>query len=209
MDNFKQMSYQEKYEVVLDNIDFGEKLISSFIKGHLDEQADAELHALYKEGTKPVPDDVSFEEKYEAAYNNWLWNAKSDFDFIRKHMGEEGLELFVQADVEALIRKNANPSLFFLGLIRAISPQTAFKMTAKEFSYQLQWITPFKVEEMTPNKAVFDIPKCKIIEQPGSEDLCKIGCQDIYPSWVAEQFKVKMEFDPQGISCSCTLTPLH
>jgi hypothetical protein len=209
MGNFKEMPYQEKYEIVMDNIDFAEELMPAFVKDHLGAQAEIELRALYQEGIKPVPDESSFEEKYETAYGNWAWIAKSDFNFLRKHMGDEGIELFVRADVEALKRKNANPSLFFLSLIRAISPRTAFKMTAREFSYQLQWITPFSVEEMTPNRAVFDIPRCKIIEHPESDDLCNIGCQGIYPRWVAEQFKVKMEFDPKGISCSCTLTPLR
>ena len=206
--DFKAMPYSEKYDIVLDNITFGERLTADFIRRHLGDQASTELREAYQEGIKPIPEDASAEEKYETAYGNWIWMGKTDFDFIREHMGEEGIDQFVDFEVEALKRKNASPSLFMLGVIRALAPKTAFKMTAKEFAYRLQWITPFSVSEIDPGKAVFDIPRCKILDHPGPDDLCQVGCQGIYPKWVAEQFKVRMEFDPQGHSCKCTLTPL-
>jgi hypothetical protein len=208
VENIKEMPYREKYEIVLDNVNFAETFASAFVKQHLGDQAVIDLQTIYQEGIKPVPEEATFEEKYESAYSNWIWMGKSDFEFIRQHMGEEGIAQFERADVEALKRKNASPSLYFLSLIRAISPGTAFKMTAKEFAYQLQWITPFSVSVLDQSKTVFDIPRCKILDYPESDALCHIGCQGIYPKWVAEQFKVRMEFDRQGNSCTCTLTPL-
>ncbi|MFC1910811.1 hypothetical protein ACFLXC_05995, partial [Chloroflexota bacterium] len=142
------------------------------------------------------------------AYSNWIWMAKSAYDFIRNQMGEEGIEKFDRAEVEGLKRKNSGPALLLLGIIRMFSPDTAFTMTAKQMAYQLQWLTPFSVSQLDRDKAVFDIPKCKIIDYPETEDICLVGCQGTYPAWVAEQFKVKMEFERQGNSCTCTLTPL-
>ena len=208
MENFKEMTYPEKYEMVLDNVKFAETFAPAFVKQHLGDQAVVDLQLIYQEGIKPVPEEASFEEKYERAYSNWIWMGKSNFEFIRQHMGEQGLSQLERADVEALKRKNASPSVYFLSLIRAISSGTAFKMTAKEFAYQLQWITPFSVSELDQRKAVFDIPRCKILDYPKPDDLCHVGCQGIYPKWVAEQFKVRMEFDRQGNSCTCNLTPL-
>ena len=54
-----------------------------------------------------------------------------------------------------------------------------------------------------------DIPRCKIVEQPHTQDLCNIACQRMYPAWAAEQFHVDMKYDPQGLSCRCTITPLN
>ena len=191
----KEMPYSEKYANVLDNMKLYDTFIPSFVQKHLGDQAVVELQRIWREGVKPIPEDASFEEKYEIAYGNWIWMAKSNLSFIRRQMGEDGIEQFKRAEVEALKRKNASPALFI--------------MTAKQMTYQLQWITPFSVSELTRHRAVCNIPRCKILDFPDTEDLCVIGCQSIYPMWIAEQFMVRMTFERQGNSCTCTLTPLR
>lgn len=204
----KEMPYSEKYAKVLDNMKLYDTFIPPFVQRHLGDQALVELQKIWREGVKPIPEGASFEEKYEIAYGNWIWQAKSNLSFIRKQMGEDGIEQFKRAEVEALKQKNAGPALFILKLVRALSPGSAFTMTAKQTSYQLQWITPFSVSELTRHKTVVNIPRCKILDFPDSDDLCLIGCQSIYPMWIAEQLKVRMTFERQGNSCTGTLTPL-
>lgn len=209
MDKVKQMPYAEKHELTIDSIQFNETLAMDFVQEHMGSQAKSELQSIYREGLKPVPDGVSIEEKYEAAYKNWVWMGKSNFKFVRERMGLEGIEWLEQAEVEALIRKYAGLKSFLLHLIRAISPGKAFELTAKEFSYQLQWITPINVDRLNDQEMCIDIPRCKILEQPEAQDLCKIGCQRIYPAWAAEQFHVEMKFYPVGQSCICKISPLN
>jgi len=204
----KTMPYDEKYKMVLDSITLMKTFVPSFLQKHLGDQAAVQCQNIWLEGTKPVPEDASFEEKYETAYSNFIWMGKNNLRFIREHMGEDGITLYKRAEVEELKRKNAGPAMFFLRLIRALSPGSAFTMINKKFSYQIQWITPFSVSELTRDKAVFNIPRCKILDFKDSDEMCRIGCQGIYPMWIAEQFKVKMEFKPQGHSCTCTVTPL-
>lgn len=204
----KEMTDDKKYAMVVDSINFLNSFVPAFVKKHLGEQAANELQRTWQEGIKPVPEDASFKKKYEDAYGNWIWMGKNEFIFIRNQMGEEGIRRFERAEVEALKRKNAGPALLFLNIVRSISPRTAFTMTAKEFAYQLQWITPFSVPEMTQSKAVFNIPHCKILDFKDPDDICLIGCQRIYPAWAAEQFKVNMKFERQGNDCTCQLTPL-
>ena len=98
--------------------------------------------------------------------------------------------------------------LFLLKLVRSFSPGTAFTMTAKQMGYQLQWLTPLSVSELTRHRAVLDIPRCKILDFPDTEDICVIGCKSTYSMWVAEQFMVEMKFKRKGNSCTGTLTPL-
>jgi hypothetical protein len=81
-------------------------------------------------------------------------------------------------------------------------------MTCKQMAHQFQWLTPFSVPELTRNKAVLDIPRCKILDFPDTDDMCLLGCQSTYPMWVAEQFKVSMKWNRQGNSCTGTLAPL-
>jgi hypothetical protein len=204
----KEMPYSEKYAKVIDSTKFYETFIVPFVQKHLGDQAGAEIRKTWQEGMKSIPSGGSFEEKYEVAYANWIWLGKNTFSFIRKRMGEDGLKKLERAEVEALIKKNASPSLFMLKIIRAFSPGTAFGMTAKQMGYQLQWLTPSSMQELTQTKAVVDIPRCKILDFPDTEDLCLVGCQSTYPKWVAEQFKVEMKHNRQGNSCTGTLAPL-
>jgi len=208
MQEIKTMPYSEKYAIVLDKIKPDDVLVSPFIQKHLGEQALIELQKLWQEGVKPIPGDASDEVKYEIAYSNLMWQGKSNLKFIRMHLGEDGVEQYKLAQVEELKRKNASPALIILGLLRAVSPGFAFVMTAKKMAYQIQWLTPLSLVELTRNRAVFNIPRCKVIDFPDSEDLCLIDCQGAYPMWLAEQFKVRLKFERQGNSCTATLTHL-
>ena len=204
----KEMPFSEKYAKVIDNIKFDEAFILPFVQKHLGDQAVTEVKKSWQEGMKSIPEGASFEEKYEVAYANWIWLAKNIYPYIRKRMGEDGLKKFERAEIDGLIKKNASPALFMLKIIGAFSPGTAFGMTAKQMGYQLQWLTPFSVSELTKQKAVLNIPRCKILDFPDTEDICLVGCQSTYPKWVAEQFKVEMKFNRQGNSCTSTLAPL-
>jgi len=203
----KEMPYSEKYAIVLDQTN-PDALIAPFIRKHLGDGALVELQKIWQEGVNPIPEDASDEKKYEIAYSNFMWRAKSNLSFIHSHLNEDGIEQFKVAEIKVLKQKNASPALLILGLVRAISPGTAFTMTAKQMAYQFQWITPSSLVELTRDKAVFNIPRCKVLDFPDTEDVCRIDCQGIYPPWVAEQFKVGMKFERQGNSCTCVLTRL-
>jgi len=204
----KEMPYSEKYAKVVDNMKFDESFGFPFIQKHLGGQAVSELKGIWQKGFKPIPEGASFEEKYEVAYGNWIWLDKNTYIFIRKQMGEDGIKKLERVHVEALKKKNAGPALLLLNLIRLFSPGTAFAMTAKQMGYEFQWLTPFSIPELSRDKLVLDIPRCKILDYPDTEDLCYVGCQSAYPMWVAEQFKVEMKFSRQGNSCTGFLAPL-
>ncbi|WP_319523424.1 hypothetical protein [uncultured Desulfosarcina sp.] len=208
MPKFKEMPYKEKYEKALEGIEFMKSMVQPFIKMHLTDNAIKELQKTWDEGLKPIPEAGSFKEKYETAYSNYIWVDKSAYNFIRKEIGKDGIEKFKNVEIEGLKQKNAGPATTFLGMVRRIAPGYAFLMTSKEFSYQLQWLTPFTVSEMNKQKTVFDIPRCKILDFKKTGELSRIGCQSIYPTWAADQFKVKMTSERNGRSCKCILTPI-
>jgi len=208
MVKFKEMPYEEKYRIVIDNLKYHETSIQPLVGKLFGDQAVAELKRTSQEGIKPIPEGASFEEKYEIAYGNWVWSGKSVYKLIREKMGEEGMKKFERPNVEALKQKNASPALFLLGLIRVFSPSLAFTMIARKMAYQLQWLTPFSVSELTKSRAVLNIPHCKLLDFPETEDFCLVACQRTYPMWMAEQFKVDMRFNRQGNSCTGILAPL-
>jgi hypothetical protein len=205
----KLMPSSEKYARVVDSLKVYDTVVEPFLHKHIGAEAVSEMQSMREEGLKPIPEDASDEEKYEKAYKNFIWQAKANMSFIRERLGEDGIEKFKRAEADELTKTNSGIAVFMLGMIRAISGSTAFKMIAKQLGYEFQWITPFSMTELTKNKAVYDVPQCKVLEFPDSEDVCAIGCQGIYPIWLAEQLKVDMRFKRQGKSCTVTVTPLR
>jgi hypothetical protein len=208
MVKIKEMPNSEKYANTLGYTKLLDTFIPPLVQKHLGNEGVAEVQRIWREGLKPIPEDASFKEKYEIAYANWMWKWSSAFDFVQTHFGESGVEEFKRADLEALKRKNSGPALFLLNVIRALSPSSAFSMIAKQMASQFQVFTPLSVSEMTGQRAVFKIPRCKILDFKGGESSCLIGCRSIFPMWLAEQLKVRMKTERQGNSCTVTLTPL-
>ena len=204
----KEMPYSEKYAKVMDAIKHDD-FVGGFIEEHLGHQASAEYLSICESGIEPIPEEASPEEKYEIAYKNWMWISGTAFGFVRERMGEEGMEQLIRDDVARLKRENSSASLYLLAMIRVFSPSSAFDMVAKKSAYDLQYLTPYSVDELSRERARMTVPRCKILDYPNTEDVCLVGCQQVYPRWLAEQLKVKMAFDRQGNSCTLTVTPLH
>ena len=205
MVEIKQMPYSEKHDKVVNSKELVESVTATFVQRHLGEEAVAQLRDVWRQGVKPMAVGASSEEKYESAYSNWVWVSKCALAFVRERMREEGTEQLRRAQVDALKQHNASPALLFLGLIRAVAPGAAFQMTARQMAYQLQWLTPYTLSELTGDRAVLNIPRCKVLDYPDTEELCTVACQGTYPIWVAEQFSLALRFDRQDKSCTITL----
>jgi len=205
----KEMPYTEKYSSVLDSIKRMEKFVPAFMQKYLDNQDMIEFQRIWQDGINIIPENTSFEEKYELAYSNWITKARSAHKFTYERLGEDGIEKFKRDNVEILKRENNSPAVFILRLIRVISKGLAFSMTAKNVAYKLQWLSPYSVSELSRRRLVFDVPRCKVLDFPDSEEICLIGCQSTYPVWLAEQFNVTMEAKRQGNSCTLTVSPVR
>ena len=99
MTELKEMSYQEKYSQVLDFLKL-EDQYSDFIEQQMGNQALNEFQEECQKGIKPISDDASYEEKYEAAFGNWAWKGGTKFSFVRNRLGEEGVDQLVKFEVE-------------------------------------------------------------------------------------------------------------
>jgi len=208
MVKIKEMPFAEKYAYALEYTKLLETFVSPLLRKHLGDKSIMDLRSTWEKVVQPIPEDASDEAKYEIAYHNWIRQWESAFNLIRDRLGEDGVEEFKRADINALKKENSGPAFMLLKVIQALSPSLAFSLTAKQMVYQLQWFTPFNVPELTGRKATLDIPNCKILDSPEGEVVCKVGCQSIYPIWLAEQFKVKMQTDRKDKSCTVTLTQL-
>jgi hypothetical protein len=204
----KEMPYDERYSSILGYTKLLEDFVLPLVEKELGAQKVAELKKIWQNYEKAIPISASDEEKYDTAYGNWVRKWASAYNFVSDNMVESGIEEFKHEDVEALKRKNSSPSLLLLKLMRIISPKTAFRTFAKQMSYQLQVFTPFSVPELSGDKLVIHTTHCKILDYPSSEVACLVGCQNIYPIWLKDQFKVNMTTNRQGKSCTVTITPI-
>ncbi len=203
----KEMPVKEKYALLLATIK-QDSFTAGYIEKNLDKQALAEYEEECRKVSRPIPENIADKEKYEIAYGNWISTGGLAFDLIKKRSGEEGLKKYIRADVEEIKRANAGPALFLLKMVKIVSPGTAFLMMARRMAYQLQWITDYSVSELSRHKVIMEIPHCKVLDFPGGEDSCAIGCQKIYEIWLAEQFRLEMKTRRKGYSCTFSIAPL-
>lgn len=208
MATITEMPVEEKYNAMVDRLSLVETVHIPFVTEHFGQQSADELKSIYEEGTKLIPEEAGFEEKYELAYSNWVWRGKNIYKFIRDRMGDEGIKEFEKAMIKELKKKNAGPSLTVLKIIRVFAPGKAFVMAVQKLGYKMQWLSPLQISEFTPEKMVVHIPQCKIQEFKGTFDICRVGCRSTNPRWLAEQFKIKMTSNRQGKQCTHVFTPL-
>jgi hypothetical protein len=204
--NIKQMPYSEKLSMVRESIKTFEGFSTPFFLDCLGEKGVSNFWRMVESGIVAVDEKASFEEKYETAYANWIWTVKSGYSIVREEMEAQALDAFKVAETEALKRSCRGTALLVLSLVRALSPSAAFRMTMKKLAYQLQWLTPFSVTEFSDRRAVLSIPHCKILDYPDVDDVCSVGCQQVYPMWLAGRFGIDVNFDRQGTACTCTVT---
>ena len=205
MVEIKEMPYDEKYSSMLSYLKLLDDNVLSFVEKELGAQKVAELGTIWQNGTQTIREDATYEEKYNIAYGNWVRKYSSAFNFVSDNLGENGVEKFKDMSVEAMKRKSSGPALFLLKLMRAVSPQTAFRTFAKQMSYQWQVITPLSVSELSGNRLVVHTSHCKVLDYADCEVCCTVSCQNVTARWLEDQFKLKMTTNRQGKSCTTTI----
>ena len=204
----KEMTYSKKYSAVLSFLRIIDSFALPVINKHMGYEGIDKLNILWQENLKVIPNDISDKDKYETAYSNFMWKGAITYKFVKEHLDENGIEEFKRAEIETWKRKDSRLKMLILKGIRVISSGTAFSMIEKQMVNDFQVFSPAIVTELNKERLVFDIPNCKLLDYPECEDVCLIGCQEIFPKLFAEHLKVKMDTDRRGKSCTVTLTPL-
>lgn len=210
MIEIKKMPYDKKYQGVLDGVNILETFSLATVRKNLGDQKVEELKEIWKKQSAPIPETASVEEKYQIAYRNWMRNWEMAYNFVSNQLGEEGIEQFKRASVGEWTRRNGGAALQMFKFMRAVAPKTAFKTFAKQMAYQWQALfTQLSVSELTGNRLVLDVRNCDFLCVEGCTHPCTVGCQQISPVWLKEQFKLEMTLKPQEEkNCTVTITPL-
>ena len=91
--------------------------------------------------------------------------ASTAFGFVRERMGEEG-SIEWSSQCGSVGTGECQSLALLLRLIRAISPSKAFEMVGKKSAYEMQHLTPYSVDELSRQKMVMNVPRCKILDYP-------------------------------------------
>lgn len=205
MVEIKEMPYDEKYSIVLSYLKLLDDNVLSFVEKELGAQKVAELGTIWQNGTQTFREDATYEEEFNIAYGNWARKYASAFNFVSDNLGENGVEKFKEMSVEALKRRSSGPAIYLLKLMRAVSPQTAFRTFAKQMAYQWQVFTPLSVSELFGNRLVVQASHCKVLDYADCEVCCTVSCQDVTARWLEDQFNLKMTPNRQDKSCTITI----
>lgn len=208
MVKIKEMPFEEKYEACLGGTKALEIFGFPIVKEHLGDSKVDELKSIWQKQSEPIPEDASYEEKYEIEYRNWLRNWQSAYDLVRNELGESGTEEFIRRAVDYWEKQSPRAALYMMSFVRAVSPQSAFRTFGKQFAYLWQTFMSYSISEFTGQRMVLAVSHCKTLDTEGCEDTCTVACQKLIPLWLKEQFKVKMTLEPVGKSCTINFTPL-
>jgi hypothetical protein len=206
MAEVKEMPYKEKYTMVLSNMEIeGPGL--AFIEKRLGKQAVDELKNEFEKGIKPIPENSSDKEKYDTASSNLAWMGGTKYNYVKSHLGEDGINQCVRVDVGFLKTGTPRPVVLLMSLIRAISSGAAFTMMIKQMAYKFQYGGPTLLSELSPKKAVMELKLCNLLNFPGGEDMCAF-CQRETPIWLREQFMIDTKVDRKEKGCTFTFASL-
>ncbi len=206
--DIKEMTFEKKYSTVLSGMKTVESFVLPFVKENLGEESVNELKTIWEKQNAPVPEDASYEQKYDIAFRNWILNYDSAFELVEKSLGQGGVERLIQADIEENKKNSSGLAFSLLKFIKAISPGIAFKMFAKQMAYQFQVYAPLTVSELNGKRMVVETAHCKVLDIHGEGALCTIGCQKAGPMWMRAEFRVEMAVERRGEACTSILSPI-
>lgn len=204
----RSMNAKGKYSRTARNIKAGQIFFPMLVGKHVSSEKAIELARKIKDAMFEIPPGSKDETKYELAYENWIRLGRVGYSFIRKNMGTRGMEIFIDEKVRMLIAENAGLSFHLYAALKMISLSKSFEITVKRMTREMQWITPSYIKEISDSMAIIEVPHCKVKEYEGTEDFCAVGCQQVYPRWILEQFQLSMKFLVHGSGCTCYVSQM-
>lgn len=208
MEKLPEMSNHEKYQKAFRAVRSFQERVPAFVARHLNGEAANSLISVWQGMITPVPENAPDRQKYETAFNNWLWMSKYSYEFVEEQLGQAGLEEFIQAEVEALRHEFSGLDKAGNRLLSALAPGLAFDMIADELLYEMQWHIPVRVTSRSSKMVCAEVTHCPITELPGMEQVCQYGCHQVYAGWAADQAQIRMEFIPKDSGCQIVLVPV-
>jgi hypothetical protein len=202
MNSLRPMPDREKYQHVFGMVRSYQKNVMLFVEERLGYEARHELNSVWQAAIAPIHKDDPDDEKYEAAYSNWLWMARCSHDFLADLLDREGVADYKRLLLRLYSRQHNNPDLIIHRSIRNHA------VLARAWAYEMQWITPVELNSSNMKQVTCTIHDCKILQTSATERICRVDCRNVGTALVREVYRLKRVNSIANHGCTITLTPL-
>ncbi len=202
MNSPKQMTDRDKYKRAYGMVRLYQKHVLAFVEQHLGYAAVHELSSLWQAALVPLREADPDSQKYEAAYNNWLWMARYSHDYLADLLDRDAVAEYKRLLLQLYKRQQDNPDL---AIFRMFGNHGAL---AGEWAYEMQWLTPIELTDQSVIQMCFTVKKCRILQGTDSDRVCRVDCRSVGTALARRVYNLKRVTTPVDHGCTITLSPL-
>ena len=197
------MPDREKYLHAFGMVRSYQKEVLPFVEARLGYEARHELNSVWLAAIIPIHEDDPDDQKYEAAYSNWLWMAHCSHDFLADLLDREGVADYKRLLLQLYKRQHDDLDL---ALYRLFGNHIAL---ARAWAYEMQWITPIQISDISGTRVTCMVHQCKILQTPATERVCRVDCRNVGAALARKVYHLNRVDTTADHGCKITLTPLE
>jgi hypothetical protein len=201
MDSLKPMPVRDKYIHAFGMVRLYQKHVLPFVEQRLGYAARHELESVWQAAVAPIRESDPDEEKYQRAYTSWLWMARCSHDFLADQLDRDGVADYKRLLLRSYKRQVDNPDLVFYQWLNR------YTTLAKEWVYEMQWMTPIEIAHNGSDVVVCEVQHCKVLQTAATERVCKVDCWNVGTELAWQVYHLERRTRQVDHGCSITLTP--
>ena len=202
MTKIRPMADREKYLHAFGMVSSYQKQVMQFIEERLGYEARLELGSVWQAAITAIRKDYPDVRKYEAAYCNWEWMARSSHDFLADVLVREDVADYKRLLLSRYSQQHDNPGIPIMRLFRN------HVALARMWAYEMQWITPIELTSLSKEKVVCTVHACKLLQTPATERICRVDCRNVGAALLLKVYHLKRVDAIADHGCTITLSPL-
>jgi hypothetical protein len=203
MIKLKSMPDREKFQHAFEMVRLYQRHVLPFVEKHLGYSEMHNLRSVWQAAIIPIHEDDSDHDKYERAYSNWLWMARCSHDTLAEQLSSAEVLEYKRLLLRLYEQQLNLPELAVLRLLKAHTALT------KALLYDMQWLTPIEITNVSIAQVTCVVKDCKILQTPGTERVCRVDCHHIGTAYARSVYHLKRVTTVSEHGCTFSLTPLE
>jgi hypothetical protein len=203
MTRIRPMPDKVKSQHAMGMVRLYQKHVLPFVEERLGFAAMYELRSVWQAAMTPMRKTDPDQKKYEAAYSNWLWMARSSHDFLADLLKRDEVMNYKRLLMQLYKRQQDNPDLV---IYRMFGSHTAL---VKAWAYEMQWITPIEKISTSDGQFTCFVKECKVLQTPATARICRVDCRNVGSNLARKVYHLQRKTKIVNHNCTMTLTPLE
>ena len=202
METQKPMPIREKFRHAFEMVRLYQMHVLPFVEQRLGYAAKHELESVWRAAIAPIRENDPDEEKYQRAYNSWLWMARCSHDFLADQLDRKGVGDYKRMLLKSY--KNQYEEKLALSINRMLNRQPSL---IKAWAYEMQWMTPVEISSQRPEMVICEVQNCRVLQTPATERICKVDCMNVGTELAYQVYHLNRHTRPGDHGCTITLIP--